>query len=79
MQGLPGCLELDPVACKCHRQTLKARSTPPPPPPPTHCLHHVTHLLAFYLYLVYQRLFDSQGLFLEASGPGSVSLLFLLG
>lgn len=66
LSGLLACLELDTVARKCHRQTLKARNTPSPP----HCLQHVTHLFAFYLYLGYQRLFDS-ALFLETSGPGS--------
>lgn len=56
LSGLIACSELDTVAHKCHRQTLKARNTPSPP----HYRQSVTHLFAFYLYLGYQRLFDSQ-------------------
>lgn len=78
LRGLPGHLELDPAARRCHRQTLKAESTSPPSlTAHAHapCLPHVTHLFAFSLYLMCQGLFDSHILFLEASGSGSMSLL----
>lgn len=62
LSGLLGCLELDPTAHRCHRQTLKARKAISTQPSTAHmcCLPHVTHLFAFYLYLVCQGLFDSQ-------------------